>query len=511
VNNTKLGLGAVALVVAVAGTAGADPEFCKTPGVNAMALHGAIDDALGDDPSSALANLVAASCGKAGAEGVQRAGELAAARGKWSKRLALSEAEWADVALWATHSPAERNAPTLRYDAKQAWSTFDPIEQYANLMPVQNDPHYLADALGTRLSETGRLAYLTRCLASSKHGEWAICAPDLTALDPVKLAGELRASTKHDGYERMVIRLALDRMRGKLVEQAATLKQLAAKDPAYGKLFAIAADTRATWTARPPATALLDLALAMDDARVTASSKAYDGCDERTWAAMRTAVAAIPAKEFAGLKDEPGLPFMQGAIGVIVNDPSSYLAAVAHYTCKRDGKRDVLNRFLGNALQRWPGHRGPRTASHTAMVKAAVKLDDRDAKLEYPEVRRMWFDGSESSHGGGRGPVSAVKPGGETTVIEFVKKLRTEQVCTDWKDTNQISMISASGTVYYEYNCLKYGKITVNDAPRPQTVSTRYAAGIKPGASVSIVEDLVGGVWAKPGGAPVAVFGIPVK
>ncbi len=513
-SKTKLGAStslAIAFVVAAGNPASADPEFCKTPGVDQLIISGGVDDALGDDPSRALTNLVAASCGKAGGEGTKRAGELASARGKWSKRLDLTEAEWADVAAWSTHNAAQRNSPSLRYDAKQAWSTYDAIDQYANLRHGQVDAHYLADALGTRLTETGRLGYLARCLASRKVGEWAICDHDTTVLDGKQLAGELRASTKHDGYERIVIRLELDRLRTRLAEHTATMKQLAAKDPGYAKLFALAADAHAQWAAKSPDAALLDTVLAMDDARATNSTKAFEGCDERTWAALQTAIAAIPAKQFANLKDDRDVPFLIGAVGVVINDPRGYLAANAHYTCKRAGKRDVLNRFLGGAMQRWPGFRGPRTAAHTAMLTAAVALDDRDAKVEYPEVRRMWFDGSESTSGGGRGVVSATKPGGATTVVEFVPKLRKEQVCTDWKDTNRISMISASGTVYYEYNCLKYGTITVNDAPKPQTVNARYAAGSKPGSTVSILEDVVAGAWPKPGAAPSAVFGIPVK
>jgi len=507
VSNTKLGLSALVLVIASTSSASADPEFCKTPGVDRLIVGGDLDSALGDDPTS-LVGLVAASCGKAGGEGQQRAGELVAARAKWSKRLELTEAEWSEVALWATHRPSERNAPSLRYDAKQAWSSYDPIEQYANLKGGQVEVHYLADALGTRLTETGRLAYIQRCLQSRKTGEWAICQPDFAALDRNKLVAELRASTRHDGYERTVIRIELDRTSTKLAEHAAAIKQLGTKDPGYAKLFAIAADARKQWTADAK---LLELVLAMDDARASNSNKAFDGCDDKTWVAFQTAIAAIPAKQFANLKDERDAPFLLGAVGVLVNDPSAYLASVALFTCKSSGKRDPLVRFLGGAMQRWPGHRGPRTASHTALLTGGIKLDDRDAKIEYPEVRRMWFDGGESTSGGGSGVVSAVRPGGASTVVEFAKKLRKEQVCTDWKDTNTISMISASGTVYYEYNCLKYGTVTINDAPKPKTVNARYATAIKPGVSVSIIEDVVTGVWAKPGGAPIAVFGVAVK
>ena len=507
-SNTNHGLSAIALIVAATSVASADPEFCKTPGVDRLSVNGGIDAALGEEPSTALVNLIAASCGKGGAEGQKREGELSAARARWSKRLQLTEAEWVELATWATHGQGERNAPSLHYDPKQAWSSYDPIDQYANLKGGQVEAHYLADALGTRLTETGRLGYVQRCLESRKPGEWAICAPDIAALDPQKIGAELRTSTRHDGYERTVIRLELDRTGAKLAERAAAVKALVAKDPAYGTLFTTAADAQKQWSADPQ---LLELVLAMDDARATNSTKAFTGCDDRAWAAFETALAAIPAKKFANLKNDRETPFLLGAVGVLVNDPGGYLASVALYTCKSTGKRDPLVRFLGGAMQRWPGYRGPRTASHTAMLTNGIKLDDRAAKVEYPEVRRMWFDGSQSTSGGGSGAVSAVKAGGATTVVEFAKKLRKEQVCTDWKDTNKISMISASGTIYYEYNCLTYKTVTINEAPGPKTVTARYATGIKPGVTVSIIEDVVTGVWAKPGGAPIAVFGVAVK
>lgn len=53
--------------------------------------------------------------------------------------------------------------------------------------------------------------------------------------------------------------------------------------------------------------------------------------------------------------------------------------------------------------------------------------------------------------------------------------------------------------------------MTITDSAPPQTINSRYAAGVKPGVLVSIFRDVVTGVWPKSGEAPTVVFGVPVK
>lgn len=498
-------------VLAVAAPASAEPDYCKTPDLKKKLDtfgNGVGTGALGDDPYDALPELLGASCG---VEAPRYAKELAAARAKWTQRLALTDADWADLLEWAQQDRAHRNNPSPHVDPKQAPSTWDAIDQYAAVIPsAVFDFHYPIDALGNRLTETGRLAYVARCIDSRRNGEWIICQPDVDALDLTKLPGELRAATKHPAADRVAIRLVADRLKPKIAEHKAKMKELAARDPGYAKLFGMSADARKQWAAKPPDGALLELALAMDDARATNSNRAFEGCEDRTWTAFAGALGKLPAAKFKDIKDEPGNPFMAGAIAVVVNDPDAYLGALAYYTC-RASKPDVLVKFLGNAMHRWPGFRGPRTSAHTALLAANVKLDDRDARVEYPDLRRMWLTGGEGTRGGGRGVISGAKPGGATTTLEFQQKLRKDTVCVDWKDTNRISMISASGTVYYEYNCTKYGTVTVNLAPKPMTVASRHTGGIKPGVTVAVIEDVVGAVWPKSGAAPSHVFGVAVK
>ena len=116
----------------------------------------------------------------------------------------------------------------------------------------------------------------------------------------------------------------------------------------------------------------------MDDARATNSRKAFAGCEDKTWAAWKAAMATVPAKKFEGMHDdrENGKSFVDTAMGPIISNPSVYLASVAmhHLHDRRAGARtrthDILIRLLGDAMQRWPGYRGPRTATQTAIMTA---------------------------------------------------------------------------------------------------------------------------------------------
>ena len=497
----------IATMIAVTGTAAdaAPPAWCSAPQIRDADTN--MQSALGNDARDALANLVGASCSK-DREAVSQEKELAAARARWEKELGLTAAQWeSDVVPWATRTRVERNSPTLRDEPKAAPSTLGPIGQYARIHYVQmesGDAQYVTDALGDKLTEAGRLAYIEECIKSTKPVIWALCQPDIDAFDRGKVFAEVGADTGREGYERTTVRLAAYGLKARLEAHAAKTKELIGKDPGYAKLFEVAAQARKGYSADP---AMLAVAAAMDDARVTNSTKKFEGCDETTWSAFQTAVSKLPAAKFKDLKRDT---YVDEAMNVVVNDPDAYLAALSVYLC-RGTKGDMLARSIGQALQYWPGYRGPRTAGFTAIRGANIALDQRDAKIEYPRYSQKFISGRGNQRGGGAGAVSAVKPGGDKTTIEFVAKLRKEQVCTDWKDTNHVVQILANGSVIYDYICTKYGTITINDAPGPKAVSPRYAAGAKAGATVIVDEDLVTVVFPKPGAAPSHVLGVSVK
>jgi hypothetical protein len=144
------------------------------------------------------------------------------------------------------------------------------------------------------------------------------------------------------------------------------------------------------------------------------------------------------------------------------------------------------------------------------MITSSIALDDRSARIDYPEVNRR-FAGSTNSGGGGWGAVAKVKKNGAKTHVEFVKKLEKVKVCTDWKYTSQVEQITTTGAVIYHSDCTKYGMTTIDHASAPTDVDTKYADGLKAGTTVSIVETVVVAVSPKAGAAPTRIFGIPVK
>jgi hypothetical protein len=513
-------LSSLTIVALTATAADAQPAWCKGA-TESLSVYGPLKDVYAEtDPLDAVYTLVAATCfpdGDARAE----ARQLEATRRTWSKRLEMTEGDWADAAVWASRGQGDRNSPSIYPGGdKAAWSSYTPIDQYAGLLNSTlgdssrvTDPAYLADAFGARLSEAGRLGYITRCLGTNATPvEWAMCEGDIAAFDPRKLSAELRADTAHDGFQRMVVRIAAYQIAPKLAQHAAAVKALTAKDPGYAQMFALAGAARSAWSKTDPA--LIALATQMDDARVTSSRKASEGCAARTWDAWKAVVSTVPAARFAALRPEPGNSLLEQAAAVVIGEANGYLASLSLHLCESFGdKPDYLIRILGAAMSRWPGFRGPRTAAHTAILTAGITLDDRDARIEYPDVTRPWISGSGSSGGGGTGGIASVKASGETTTIEFAKVKSQQKECTRGHTTNRITQIRSDGTLVYQYVCEATRTVTINEPPAPpQTVKSRYAAGLKKGMFVSVIEDVVVVAYAKSGAAaPSMIAGVPVK
>ena len=501
---------AVLGVAAHTQVAAAAPAWCDSAAMKKVNswTAGGMDEVGSKDPLRAFPALVAQTCNP---DRDADPKQVDAARASWSTRLDLTEADWADLAAWVALSQGERNGLNLKYfGTKLALSAHDPLDQFAAIAYTKysaGDAHYLTDVLDTRLSEAGRLAYIRTCLDSRKPAEWAMCNDDILALDAKKLSAEIRSNKTRPAHERAMVRIVFEQMRPRIAERAAAVKELQAEEPGYAKLFEIASAARKSH--RIPAETL-SVALAMDDAAVTNSNKAYAGCDDKTWPVLKAAIAAIPASKFANLKDEPGNTFLDNVANVLVNDPAASVAAGAHVIC-HSADADALVQALAENMARWAGYRGPRNAALTAMMAANVELDQRGAQVEWPTIRRFGSVSGETIMFAGRGAVSGFKADGDKATVEFVKKLRKETVCTDWKDTNRVIAISPSGTFIYDYICTKHGTITKNDAPAPQKVHARYAEGVKVGTTVSVTTGVVAAVWAKGAAAPSFVLGVPVK
>jgi hypothetical protein len=525
---TRTGLAFAPLIaVALVGTARAAPAWCSGTGGDKVDYNDGDLEKIESitDPLDVLPTIVGAECFPDG-DARTYAKQIESARQAWSKRLQIEDADWADIAAWATAGQGERNSPTLSArDYKTPWSQWTPVDQYIGIlnstMGTSNsvsDPQYVTDALGDKLTEAGRVAYIDTCIGHPLRSNevqvvsWAACASDIAALDRKKLNLELRTDKTADGYKRTVVRLAAYKVAQALPAHDAEVKALMAKDPGYAQIFKIADQVRKDWSKVDPR--LVALMASVDDARITNSRKAGQACLAPTWEAMKAQIAAIPAKTYAQVNDDIANPFLQQAMARVIGTPNGYLAGLAFYLCSAmNEQHDYAVRSLGQVLHRWPGFRGPRNAIHTAVLAAGITLDDRDARIQYPDLSRPWIDESGSSGGGGRGAVQSVKASGDTATVTFTKIHSKERQCSKGHYTNRVTQIRSDGGLVYEYVCTATKIVTFDEPPAPpQKVNARYVGTLKKGNFADIVEDVVVAVYAKDrSGAPIQLLGVKVK
>lgn len=518
--------------VAHAGPAPASYAWCKDlrEDQGANRVEAALDP---EELTRAVPAILQALCFPDDDARKQRAA-IEAARQTWMRRLLVNERDWAtDIVAWGNLRYADRMA-TLRDSVGPtpgtAWTGMAPIEQWALLrMSIAASSafaarpgafYYIADALA--LTEAGRLGLIERCLSDGDEPDpvgWALCQPDIDALDPGKLGAEIRSEAGRSAPERMTIRLAADTLLRRLPAHAANVKKLVAKDPAYAKLFELARTARTEWSERAASRAdLVAAVLAMDDARVTRSRKATEGCAARIWPLFAGAVGKLPSKRFENLRPEPGTTFLATAVGAVLQDADAYLAANALVAC--EGAADHLLNQLGAGLSYWPGFRGPRTAALTAIRLANLTPDRRGEKIDVPMVALSLAIGADeptdgarqAGSGSGAGVIAAVADQGNTVRVTFQATSEVQDHCVNRRTTNRISRIDSSGNVIYESVCTQYKATRVDTTSRPVTIAKRYAGGLQPKRYVSIVGGAPEAVWAKASSpTPLAAFGVLLK
>lgn len=527
----KLGVCGVSIlgVVGLAHAAHAAPEWCAALGGKEVRTEHDVDSMIdGTDPREVLPDVVGATCNPRGEE-VKRQEELGEVRAAWSKKLGLTEADWRDVAAYALLGDSQRNDSVIYMTgddaAKRPWSRLDAIDQYAIMSrgagvsgSLELDHAYFADALGPRLTETARFAYIQDCIASNNFEpvRWAMCQGDIEQLDTGKIAGELRASTAYGGGEKIRIRIAVLEGQPRLDEHAARVKKLTARDPGYAKAFELARAARAEWRERDRSdAALLALVASTEDARRSNSRKAFEGCGDQTWAAWTAAVGAVPAKKLESVAAGDAM-FEERAIGILLGDTRVYLAAVAMANCAQGKDRATPNGHVhakvARALHNWPGARGPRTATATALLTAGIEFDDRDATLPRLAVDRS-FDapGDGPTGAGGRGLVASIKTSGATATVTFKPDLYKEARCDAWKMSNRVIQIASDGSLVYDGTCLKMITVTIDRASAPTPVAADQLAGVGKGMFVFIRENTL--VFASPklNTPPTHVLGVKLK
>lgn len=510
-------LGAMCALVSHTARAGAAPAWCK--GGDDKPTYNKKDLFSETSPFQALRSLVAASCyPDDDLAGLEK--QVTATRAAWSKKLGLTEADWGEVNDWA-HLPNHLRPDKIEYkDRQKAWSAMTPLDQlgvmqWADIGDV--DIAYVADAFGAKLSQLGKLGYVADCIASNKTDptvEYAMCATDAAALDLAKIYAEIKADGSHEAPEKMAARLlAYEVMTEKLPKYQADIKALRAKDPVYETMFKLGEQAHAAW-AKTDAR-WIQLVSDLDDARLSGSRKATAGCTEKTWDAWKTILPTVPAKKLAAIRPEPGKQFLQQLAVIMTSEPDTYLVSLAFAHCAHleAVQDDYMSDAIAYSLLRWPGFRGPRTATQTAILTAGLSLDKRGAEIEYPELKRSWLGSPSGGNGAvAAGGIASIKQEGEDSRVTFARVKVTQNRCTKGHYTGQIVRIWPDGNIQYYYQCDSEITETVEvEENQPTKVKKRYAANLKPGLVVRIVDGVAEVAYAKGKTTPVLVTGVELK
>jgi hypothetical protein len=472
-----------------------EPAWCKGEDFKQSSYSfGMIAQQDTEDPRGLLDQLVKLTCSSDPGLEAKR-GELAKLHAEWSKNFAMNDADWADALAYTKEHGAGSNSITLQANT---FATLSPIDQFAAITDgfakVSSNPLYVADVLDGNLTEAGRLGFLTSC---AKEGSvtredggmsmWAICQGDADKLDPAKFATEMRGDTSHTAVERMRVRIKFYTTRQKLEKNGQLAQKLIKKDDAYKKMFDSAAKGRAEWAKTVGSNKeLLDLVQTMDSAVMFHSRKQAAGCEDKTAAALATAVATIPAKSFAAMHDDredPFKGFAKQAGPLLVNTPVVNLAATAYALC-RTTSASATGRFLSRYLQEVPGMRGPRGAAFSQLLQQKFELDDTNLKEPpLPKIGPRPFDSSGGEVMSAGGVVKGVKPAADKTktVVNLEKTTRKQEDCVKEHTTNRIIGIRDSGTVEYERICDKTAIVTHDTTWQDFTVTAESAKLLKSG------------------------------
>ena len=458
------------------------------------------------------------------------AAKIEANRVKLSKKLGMTDEDWADIAQIVADGNSVSTGTSFEY--KEAFpdgkylgiASLTPLQQYYVIRtflpsgenPSLDDRSYFLDALGPKVSEFGKMAYAIVCIKAQPHPtsyQLAMCVPDARSVDRKKLAQEIR-SAKVYASQKMKMRFAVLEFFDVLPDLDKEIKYWTAFDPAYAKMLDIGTKVRADWEqVWKTETKALDAALAMDDARETKSKKAHEGCSDTTWAAFKEVVAAMPASKFVTTKEADwGNPVLT----VALSSPRAYLASVALASCEKEDQ-DGLISSLHSTLGNLPGMRGPRLATWQAIIDTNLSLDTQGETISYgiPSHSKRFYGRDNSARSGyAFGTVTKIgKPDDKGLVeVTFATKTESREECVSSKTTNRISHWLSDGSPVYYYTCLKYGVVKHDQTPKPTKVNKRYLDGLKPGTTTVIINEVPFVVFPKGGKkTPAAVLGVIVK
>ncbi len=422
----------------------------------------------------------------------------------------------ADKSIDDIHPPA-KTAPMSSWTAVQQW-----MHHVGNNADPRSDYGYgnaqgallIADELGDRLSALGRASLIEQCFDRMNPDTkatiaWAVCGPDVAALDLRKVEAELVAAGIGTASRKDVmndVREAYDHAK----KIGAAVDGAAKSDPGVAKILKAAAGARSEWAGYARThRAAIDRYLALKDGVRSGKSndKAFAGCYEATRPAFAKLVKStkLPAEVH-------GAP-MLAYVSRLTTTIDGYVTTVAYAACAWSQGKAGESIYVGAANRAGGDIRfGSRSLALSKILDPAFQPRFADRSVNFDDMKFTWRYGIELSGvsdraaimtPGGGAMVASTKRDGDLTRVTFKRGSIVE--CVAWKDTRKIAQISPNGTISYEKTCAKRGKVT-NEAS-PVEVPTKYTAGIKPGTDIVTVLDFP--VVVRKRGKLVAVLGVP--
>jgi hypothetical protein len=394
-------------------------------------------------------------------------------------------------------------------DPKAALASWTPAQQWMPRGKWGSDYGYgnlsgaiaLADELGDRLGELGRVSLIAACFQHAKEDAtsaliWAICGHDVTVLDLQKVRAELAAEgigpASHDEVMAEAGNwLATGKKVGAAVEAAAK------DDPGVAALLRLGQAAREEWTAYASKNQdAIERFLALKDAVRSGKSnhKNYAGCYEATHPAFTKLVRAT---RFPWDVQGDPMPFH---VSFVTATPAGYVTTVAYAACAFG--QDPAGEALYTAAANQPGGGARFGARSIALAKAlaptfkpafaerSLRLDGMAFQWKYG----MTMPGANSITAimtPGGGVVATMKPEGAVTKLNF--RGNTVDACLEWVETNRVAQVTPNGSVSYQKTCKRRGQIA-NQASAV-SVPTRYLGGISAGVNVLTVDNFPVVAW----------------
>lgn len=413
----------------------------------------------------------------------------------------------------------DKTTPFASWTAAQQW-----MPEYSH--DARSDHGYssnagmllLADELGDKFSELGRASLIQKCFRNQgPEGKsllaWAMCGPDVKALDMKKLAAELDAEKVSADNKAEVIKTATEAY--EKAKKVGEFIEAAAKDDAgVAQVLKLTDTAKAEWSAYLGKNkATFDQYLALKDAVRTGKSNhaAFKGCFEATKPAFEKHVKSLASK----IPWDVGNDYIPGYMRYLTASTEGYILTVAWAACAWAHDKSGESPYSGAAAQEFSGNlkAGWRTLALGKALdeKFKPKFSDRN----WPALDTFqWKYGVQPA---GTSVVAPIMTRNEGVIGKLTKKdddfttvsFKGDKVesCLQWADTNKVSSVDSSGGVHYDKKCLKRGM--VDNQTGASDVPTRYLTGAKVGDSFAEVNKFPVVAWK--GKKVTMIFGVPLK